>query len=598
MVGNENERKSAAGSAAEKAPERVAESVAGKDQRRSAESAVSRRGFIATMAAAGAVVAGGMLSGCASGESQGASGLADTSASWMPATWDAEADIVIAGFGAAGGACAIESADAGASVIILEKAPEVDAGGDTSVCGGMISSAGSLGSGSTVEGLRYSSLGLLSEEDAEAYLEVISTVDDWCEGIGIPVDFDSFPGSVITEGTMMASGYVFYEHLKQAVLDRSDAIEVRYETPAFGLVQDPVTGEVLGFKAGSADSPLFVKAKKACVLACAGYEADPGLANRLHASGLTLPTVGSPYNTGDGIKMAMAAGAKVENTGMAMEYAGLTCKAASEEYGTGIMLGGGSSELAQNYVIVNRWGQRFMNEGDALSHQKRALEILRMQGFDTDYLGTDLGYINLPAWIIFDDTGMKNSRFGRTHGPFASGWNCGNPELHHLYEWSEDNQAELERGWIVQADTLEELAAKCTSTDVIGRAIQLDGAGLAKEITEYNQMVTDGKDTKFGRGDAGGSAFFASGAQLAEIATPPFYAMEVTLSTIYSIGGPSININAQTVDWNDEPIPRLYQAGNIGSFDIFRSPGMSGCTSWGRIAAKNAVQLEPWDAEA
>ena len=57
-------------------------------------------------------------------------------AATVPETWDLEADVVIVGFGGAGASAAVAAGEAGASVILLEKAPEQDAGGNFSVAGG------------------------------------------------------------------------------------------------------------------------------------------------------------------------------------------------------------------------------------------------------------------------------------------------------------------------------------------------------------------------------------------------------------------------------------------------------------------------------
>ena len=54
----------------------------------------------------------------------------------LPETWDAESDVVIAGFGGAGAAAAWEALNAGATVTILEK--QGKAGGSTNICGGLI----------------------------------------------------------------------------------------------------------------------------------------------------------------------------------------------------------------------------------------------------------------------------------------------------------------------------------------------------------------------------------------------------------------------------------------------------------------------------
>jgi hypothetical protein len=54
----------------------------------------------------------------------------------VPRKWDYEVDVVVVGFGGAGAATAITATDKGAKVLILEKAPEAEEGGNTSVCGG------------------------------------------------------------------------------------------------------------------------------------------------------------------------------------------------------------------------------------------------------------------------------------------------------------------------------------------------------------------------------------------------------------------------------------------------------------------------------
>jgi aspartate oxidase len=53
----------------------------------------------------------------------------------MPHNWDIEADVVVVGFGAAGMAAAVTAHDLGAKVVILEKAPQGEEGGNTRVAG-------------------------------------------------------------------------------------------------------------------------------------------------------------------------------------------------------------------------------------------------------------------------------------------------------------------------------------------------------------------------------------------------------------------------------------------------------------------------------
>ena len=98
-----------------------------------ASSSVSRRDFLrnAGLAAAGAAVGASALSlaGCAE---QGNTPEQDS--------WDKEADVVVVGFGGAGACAAIAAADAGASVILLEKNAEAEHLSNTLMSGGIFHS--------------------------------------------------------------------------------------------------------------------------------------------------------------------------------------------------------------------------------------------------------------------------------------------------------------------------------------------------------------------------------------------------------------------------------------------------------------------------
>jgi len=91
------------------------------------DKAITRRQFFKGSAAAGAA---GLLLG------PGAAMLPGASKPWLPNKWDHEADVVVIGMGFAGQNAAIASRDAGAKVLMLEKAPEKYAGGNSSVSGG------------------------------------------------------------------------------------------------------------------------------------------------------------------------------------------------------------------------------------------------------------------------------------------------------------------------------------------------------------------------------------------------------------------------------------------------------------------------------
>ena len=65
--------------------------------------------------------------------------------------------------------------------------------------------------------------------------------------------------------------------------------------------------------------------------------------------------------------------------------------------------------------------------------------------------------------------------------------------------------------------------------------------------------------------------------------------------TLYTIGGAAVGENAQVLDWYDQPIDRLFAAGNVGNPYVVHSPALVGATAYARIAAEQIAQLQPWE---
>jgi len=157
----------------------------------------------------------------------------------------------------------------------------------------------------------------------------------------------------------------------------------------------------------------------------------------------------------------------------------------------------------------------------------------------------------------------------------VSGW----ARIVERYEWSEDNSAELERGWIKRAESLAGLAER----------IGLSGSALEETVRRWNRNCEGGSDPEFGRRK-----------MLIPIVKPPFYAIELSPSMLNTQGGPRRNKHGQIVRPDDTPIPRLYSAGELGSIYsyLYQGTGNIGeCLAFGRISARNAVAESPWDSE-
>jgi succinate dehydrogenase/fumarate reductase flavoprotein subunit len=341
-----------------------------------------------------------------------------------------------------------------------------------------------------------------------------------------------------------------------------------YETPAKTLIKKD--GEIVGVVAEQKGKSVNIKAKRAVVLTCGGFENNQAMIrNYLSDLPYCYPSC-TPYNTGDGIHMAMDVGADLWHmnnlSGPYFYFKAPTIPVASR-----IMM------PRNNYIWVGGDGFRFSPEAPAFVHDEQGHEIY------TEKHGKELAhgrYVQkaspVPIWLIFDETTRKA---GAICGKSA-GWTFSWEVLHgNLYDWSKDNTKEIEKGWIKKADTIAELA----------KAVALSPDALEQTVKRYNGFCQDRKDLDFGRQPA----------SMLPLQTPPFYAMQLVPSFLNTQGGPRHNKDAQIVDTEGKPIPRLYAAGELGSIYGFVYQGggnWAECLAFGRVAARNAVALKSWDA--
>jgi succinate dehydrogenase/fumarate reductase flavoprotein subunit len=359
----------------------------------------------------------------------------------------------------------------------------------------------------------------------------------------------------------MGTGKELYFAHKTCMQNRK--IEILYETPAKELIQNPVDKSIQGVVAEEKGKKVFVKARSAVVLACGGYEANYEMQVYYNFPGIKIYPWGTPYNTGDGIKMVSEIGAPLWHT-CNLEWDGPCVKVPSEKYGIAVQAGILTmAGVPGNYIVVNKYGKRFMNDTKSLTHIKETLELTY---FDHE----KVEYPNLPFYIIFDET-YRVKRPLVPKSTFA--WN----HVHKVVEWSSDNSAEIEKGWILKANTLKELAAQAG----------IDPAGLEATVSKYNEYCQAGKDVDFKRRPE----------NLFPVATPPYYAAELALTVTNTQGGPKHNGKAQTLNKDNKPIPRLYTPGELGSFFGFLYPGGSNIAeaiAFGRIAGENAAAEKAW----
>lgn len=491
---------------------------------------ISRRGFIGS-AAAGAAGAAGIAS------------IANIALADEDVSWDYEYDVVIAGMGASGMVCAIEAADNGARVLLVDKAPEGSEGGCSRVNASWITCTDDPEGYYTHwdflrGGFSYPDDELLrtytdAAADNWAYLQYLGVTQDNIVFHTKDADLPNGPCSESVHVTWVKPHY--YIVLQGALAERRDNIDVWYESPAVGLVYDPATKAVSGMEIEREGQRVRVRGTGGTVLACGGFEGNrPMIEAFLWNTGIAQ-TAGF-YNTGDGIRMCMNLGADLVNMGVANAYGwGI-----ADEDNHCSAIGG---DFKKGAILVASNGKRFYNER---ASARRG---------NLDYSGNWRAPI-FPdfCWAISDQTVCGSA-------PMVKGF-------------SDDNSAEVEAGTVLTADTVAGLAEK----------IGVDPETLEATVAAYNEAAELDND-KFDR----------PAASISPLVTPPFYAVRLVRSLTQTEGGPRRDKYSRVIDVNGEPIPGLFALGEMGCPNIGEDWNCGGNMSesivFGRIVGAETAAL-------
>jgi tricarballylate dehydrogenase len=351
-----------------------------------------------------------------------------------------------------------------------------------------------------------------------------------------------FWGGLVLEAVGGGPGLIDMEYASAA----KAGIEVRFETKAMRLVTDErgaVTGVVVRTPGGTETI-----AARAVVLASGGFEANPEMRTRYLGPNWDLARVrGTPFNTGDGIRMALDAGAQPWG-----HWSG--CHSVQWDYNAPWH---GDRKVGDNFqkhsyplgIIVNIRGQRFVDEGADFRNYT--------------YVKYGRAVIEQPrraAFQIFDQKVVDM--------------------LREEYRIREVTKAE--------DTTLEGLARK----------LEIDVAGFVDTVTRYNAAVQPGTFNpaiKDGKGTRGITPPKSNWAQ--PLDTPPYVGFAVTTGITFTFGGLRITGDGQVIDLEQRPIPGLYAAGElVGGLFYQNYPGGSGLMAgsvFGRIAGRAAARSAP-----
>jgi tricarballylate dehydrogenase len=485
-------------------------------------------------------------------------------------------DVVIVGAGNAALSAAMAARENGASVLVLEKAPEEEKGGNSYFTAG---------------GFRFCHTGIddvardvltdlspaereqivLPVHDRNVFYDALMKVtrhqadEDlawrlidgsrpgvvWLRGHGIRFIPMFGRQSFLVDGKHHFYGGVNVEAvgggagLVEAELNRIDRLgcEIRYSTGATRLIQDRrrrITGIEVRGPEGYEEIPA-----RAVVLACGGFESNPEWRVRYLGPGWDLARVrGTRHNLGDGIRMALEIGAEPFGNWSGCHSVGWDISA--PPFGDRRILDNFQKHSYPWGIMVNVNGQRFVDEGEDL----RNLTYVK-------FGRAIMGQPYRTAIQIFD---------GKTI-----------PLLRDEYRIREVTR--------VGADTVEELAA----------GLEIDPAALKATVDEFNAAcgdtsgfnpsILDGVTTE-------GLAIDKTNWAL-PIDDPPFEAYVTTTGVTFTFGGLRIDARGAVIDTTDRPIPGLYAAGElVGGLFYENYPGGSGLTAgtvFGKLAGENAA---------
>jgi succinate dehydrogenase/fumarate reductase flavoprotein subunit len=470
-----------------------------------------------------------------------------------------EVDLVVVGFGGAGAAAAIAAHDVGARVVVLEKQAAGAHTPSTRMSGGLVMAMDDAEQGAAY--LDACAGGMVPMEVNAAWAARATGVLDWLQKITgttfsriNAAEHPDLPGAASVGvhqpgraafrlDPSAGGGDALFGAVAAAVEQRG--IEVRWSSPAARLVTE--AGRVVGVRTGD----RVVRARRGVVLTCGGYEFD----ERIKQDSLRAHPVhfyGNPGNTGDGVRMAQAVGADLWHMNQMIGRA----------IGHFPIDGGWLNFLIDinppGYLIVDRHGHRYADE---------TMQAQLLHGYYYEMLRYDYDraeYSRIPSYWIFDERRRTAGPLTLTHlGACKVG----------LYDWSPDNAAEIERGWIGRGATPEEAAAAVGMTDP---------SALARTVADYNVGCAAGTD-----------AFGRTATTLVPL-TAPYYCVPLYPGGSNTSGGPRRDAGARVLDPFGAPIPGLFAAGELGQpvGMVYPADGanLSEAFCFGQIAAETALR--------
>lgn len=286
-------------------------------------------------------------------------------------------------------------------------------------------------------------------------------------------------------------------------------------------------GRVTGARVEREGREVWVRAKKAVVIATGGFPWNATLRKQLYPQPTGPWSMSPTANAGEGIVAAQAAGAAL-GTGHASPAFWAPVSILQRPDGSELRFPHLVWDRAKpGLMAVNAAGKRFVNESTSYHEFVRAM-----------YRSNE-NAPTLPAYLICDSDFME-------HWGLGLALPGGRPREHLV-----------RAGYLYRANTLAELAAQ----------LQIDATGLQDSATEFDHYGETGVDPVFGKGSTAYNQYLGDPQHkpnpcLGPLRKAPFYAVKVYAGDIGTACGIRCNEHAQALGANGQPIPGLYVTGN------------------------------------
>ena len=450
-------------------------------------------------------------------------------------------DVIVIGQGAAGLAAAISAAetDPKARIALLDRMPEAEAGGNTRFSpSNMRMKSLQEVSPNFVADMMAASKGRGDPAYFHKLAEQAPETIAWAQGQGLQFQtMDYFLKAWPTRIQPVGKGAGIIEAFVKSAKDKG--VEFHYENQATKLLMNSKNG-VAGVETADGREML----SKAVVLASGGFQGNLEMMKKQfgdRAETLRPISPGTARNDGEGIRMAIAAGALPSGDweGMHMEPVDPRSKRPA------------ALVLVYPYgILVDSRGQRFFDEGAGLVHETWE-ELSRIIHF------------NLPssmAWSIVDSQAMDIPGYQnavRTDVP------------------------------PLKADTIAELAVLAgIDAETLQTTMSRFNAACAGAPTQFDPSKLDGLCTASDFTPKKSNWAFA-------LRKPPFYAFPLAGAVVYTFGGLATDLDAR-VKGSHGPIEGLYAAGEITGHFHSSAPNavaVMRALVFGRIAGRNAIDV-------